>query len=80
MEQVVFKTQNSPEHLRLLAEIPMVDGHPTIFDLVEKAYAEDPLPGKIVNAIQTGGSHKEITISECMEQDLRVQYQGKRYV
>ena len=72
MEQVVLKTQNLLEQLRLLADSPPTQGHPSLFDLMTEADETDPLPENILNAIRTNGSLKEITVAECTEQDGRV--------
>jgi len=80
MEQVVLKPQNLPKELRLLADSPPTQGHPSISDLMSDAYKTDPLPGKILEAIRTNGSLKDITVAECAEQDGKIQYRGKCYV
>jgi len=45
-----------------------------------EAYETDPLPGKILQAIRTNGSLKDITIAECTEQEGRIQYREKHYI
>jgi len=80
MEKVVLKLQNLPRELRFLADSPPTQGHPSIPDLMTEAYETDPLPGKILEAIRTNGSLKDITIAECTEQDGRIQYRGKHYI
>jgi len=80
MEQVVLKPHNLPEQLRVLENDLSVQEHSLISDLFNQAYEGDPLPWKIMNAIRTNSSLKEITISEFVEQDGRVQYRGKQYV
>jgi len=65
MEQVVLKLQNLPRELRLLVGSPPTQGRPSISDLMTEAHETDPLPGKILEAIRTDGSLKDITIAEC---------------
>jgi hypothetical protein len=67
MEQVVLKSQNLLRELRLLADNPLAQGRPSIPDLMARAYDTDLLPGKILEAIRTNGSLKEITVAECTE-------------
>ena len=50
-EQVVLKPQDLPNQLHLLAESPPTQGRPSISDLKTQAYRNDPLPGKILEAI-----------------------------
>jgi len=80
MEQVVLKPQNLPKELLLLADSPPAQGHPSIPDLMTEAYATDPVQGKILEAIRTNGSLKDITTEECTEQDGKDKYRGKHYV
>jgi len=80
MEQVVLKPQNLPEQLRLLADGPPAQGHPSIIDIFTHAYESDPLPEEILNAIRANDSIKDITVVECMEQDGSIQYRGKCYL
>jgi len=40
----------------------------------------DPLPGKILKAIQTHSGLIDITIAECIEEKGRIRYTGKSYV
>jgi len=80
IEQVVLKLQNLPRELCLLADSPPAQGGPSIADLMTDAYEPDPLSGKILEAIRTNGSLKEIMVAECTEQDGRIQYRGKYYV
>jgi len=80
VEQVHLKPQNPPEQLCLLAESPPTQGRPSIPDFITKAYATDPLPGEIPEAIRTNGSLKVITLAEWTEHEGRVPYQGKCYV
>jgi hypothetical protein len=40
----------------------------------------DPLPGKILKAIQTNSGLMEISIAECIEEMGRIRYRGKLYV
>jgi len=80
MAQEVLKPQNLPEQLHLLADSPAMQGRPSLPELFIQAYETDPLPGKILEAIRTNGSLKDITIAECPEHNGRIQYQGKCYV
>jgi len=76
----VLKAHSLPEQLWVLANDLSVQKHPSISDLFNQAYERDMLPGKIMNAIPTNGSLKEITKAECAEQAGRVQCRGKQYV
>jgi len=67
MEEVVLKPQNLPEQLRLSADSPPALGHPSISDLVARAYETDPLPGQILEAIQTQSQLQDITIAEFIK-------------
>jgi hypothetical protein len=67
MGQVVLKLQNIPKELLLLADSPPAQGRPSISDLMSDAYKTDPLPGKILEAIHTNRSLKEITVADCTE-------------
>jgi len=80
MEQVVLKPHNLPEQLQILANSLPVQERSSISNLFNQTYEDDPLSGKIINAIRTNSSLKEITIADCTEQDGRVQYRGKQYV
>ena len=74
MEQVVLKPRNLPKQLCLSADSPLALGRPSISDLMTEAYETDPLAGKILEAIHTNGSLKDITIAECTEKDGRILY------
>jgi len=76
-EQVVFKLQNLPIQLWLLADDQPSQDQPFLFDHFHQAYLVDPLSGKLVEAIRMKNSLKEITVAECTEQDRQVQYRGK---
>jgi hypothetical protein len=80
MEQVVLKSQNLPKEFRLLAHDPPAQGRPSISELITEAYTADPLPGKIIEAIRTNGSLKDITVVQCVAQNGRIQYRGKCYI
>jgi len=80
MDQVVLKPQNLPEQLCLLVDHPPAKCHPSISNLMAKAYETDLLPGKTLEAIQTNGSLKEITIAKWKEQVRKIQYRGKCYI
>jgi len=80
MEQVVLKPYNLPEQLQILANDLPVQERPSVSDLFNQAYQEDPLPDTIFKATREGNSLKEITVAECKEQDGQVLYSGKRYV
>lgn len=43
---------------------------------MSKAYVADPLPGKIMEAIQMNSGLQGITIPECTEEDGRIRYRG----
>jgi len=68
-EQVVLKPQDLPNQLHLLAESPPTQGRPSISDLKTQAYRNDPLPGKILEAIWTKSGLQEIAIAECIEKE-----------
>jgi hypothetical protein len=51
MEQVVLKPHNVPEQLKILANDVSVQDGPSISDLFDQAYEEDPLFKKILEAI-----------------------------
>jgi len=74
MEQVVLKLQNLPKQLHMLVESPPAQGRPFISDLTTEASEADPLPGKILEAIQTKNRLQEITIAECIEDGGRIRY------
>ena len=76
----MLKPHNIPEQLRISANGLRGQERLSIPDLFNQAYEENPLHEKIMNAIRTNGSLKEIWVAECMEQDGRVQYRGKQYV
>jgi len=57
-----------------------VQKRPSISDLFNRAYEEDPLPNKILKAVKECDSLKYITVAECTEQDGQVWYRGKGYV
>jgi len=80
MEQVVLKLQNPPKELRLLADSPHTQGSPSISVLMSDEYEADQLSRKILEAIRSNGSLKDITIAECAVQDGKIQYRGKCYV
>jgi hypothetical protein len=80
MEQVVLKSYNLPEQLRISANDIYDREVPSISDLFTQAYNNDPLPNKILKAIRQGGSLQYITVAECTQQEGRVWYRGKRYV
>ena len=80
MEQVVLKPQNLPKELCLLADSLPAQGCRSISDLMSDVYKTDPLPGKILEAIRTNGSLKDITVAVCTKQDREIQYRGKCYV
>jgi len=80
MERVVVKLQNVPEQLHLLADSPPTQGHPSIPDLIIKAYETDPQPGRILEAIRTKCGIREIAIAECIENGGRIRYRGNPYV
>jgi len=79
-EQVVLKPQNVPEQLRLLVDSTPAWGHPSVSNLMSKAYQTDPLPGKILEAIRTNSGLQEATVAECTEEHGRVRYRGSLYV
>ena len=74
MEQVVLKLHNLPQLLRILASDISRQEPPSILSLFERAYQEDPLPNKILEAIRRKCSSKEITVADYMEQDGEVLY------
>jgi len=80
MEQVVLKPQNVPEQLHLLEDSPPTQGHPSIPDLIIKAYETDPQPGRILEAIRTKCGIQEITIADCIQNGGRIRYGGNPYV
>jgi hypothetical protein len=80
MEQVVQKSHNLPEQLRISANDMPEQEVPLISDLFAEAYRDDPLPDKILEAIRQGGSLRDITVPECREQEGRVWYRGRYYV
>ena len=80
MEQMVLKPQNLPEQLHLLADSPPTQGRPSIPNHMTKACQTDPLPGKILEAIQTNSGQQEITVVECTEENERLRYRGNLYV
>jgi hypothetical protein len=54
--------------------------HSSLFGLFNQAYQVDPLPGRILKAIQEGVSLKESIVVEGAEKDGQVLYRGKCYV
>jgi hypothetical protein len=60
MELVVVITQNRPEQLRLLADGQPVQDRPSLSDLAHVTSEIDLLLGKLLKAIRTEGSLKEI--------------------
>jgi len=80
MEQVVLKPQNLPKELHSLADSPPAQGRLSISNLMMEAYETDSLQGRILEAIHTNGSLKDITVTECTEQDGKIWYRGKCYV
>jgi len=52
MEQVVLKPHNLPEQLRISANDMPEQDFPSINDLFTRAYMDDPLPKKILEAIR----------------------------
>ena len=52
MEQVVLKSQNQPEQLRLLADNPPTPGHSSISDFMIESYVTDSRPAQILEAIR----------------------------
>ena len=55
-------------------------GRPSISDLMTAAYETDPLPGKILEAIQTRSGIQEITIADRTEDKGQIRYRGNLYV
>jgi hypothetical protein len=80
MKRVILKLQNIREQLCLFGDSPPVQGHPLISDLFDRAYEDDLLPGKILEAIPTNGSLKECTVAEYMKQGGQIWYQGMECV
>jgi hypothetical protein len=72
MEQVVLKPHKLSEQFRISANDISVQEPPAISDLFAQAYIDDPLPNKILNAISQGVGLKDITITECTEQEGQV--------
>jgi len=58
--QRILKPQNLPEQLRVLADSPPAEGHPSIPDIMAEAYVTHFLPGKILEAIRTKSRWMEI--------------------
>jgi len=80
LEQMVLKLQNLPEQLRLLADSPPAQGHPSISNLMTEAYETYPLPGKVLEAIRTKSGLQEVTTAECIKNGGRIRYRGNLYV
>jgi len=80
MEQVVLMPQNLPEPLRLSEDGPSAQGRRLISDLLIEAYLTDLVPGRILTAIRTDSSLREISMAGCMEKERRVYYRGRLYV
>jgi hypothetical protein len=78
MEQVVLKSENLPEQLRVLASD--LRKACTIHEQLGHATKDDDFVRKILEAVRQGTSMKEITVAECSEQDGRLLYRGKQYV
>jgi len=74
MKQVVSKPHNLPEQLRISASKVPVQEPPLISHLLVQAYMNDPLPGKILKAIEQGDNLKEITAAECTKENGQVLY------
>jgi hypothetical protein len=72
MEQVVLKLGNIPEQLRILAN----DGREgcSVQAKLEEASKQDNLIKRILNAVRTGTSMKEITVAECSEEHGQLHY------
>ena len=77
---MVLKPQNLLERLCLLSDSPPAQGHPSIPDLMMKAYEPDPLPRTTLEALQMNSGLWEITIAECIEEEGRVRYRGNIYL
>jgi len=80
MEHVVLKPHNLPEQLRISANDMPEQDVPSINHLFTRAYMDDPLPKKILEAIRRGGSLRDITVAECIEKEGEIWNRGKRYV
>ena len=80
MDQVVLNPQNLPEQLCLLADGPPIQGLPSVSNLMPKAYGSNPLPEKILEAIQMNSGIQEITIAEWIEDERQIRYRGNLYV
>jgi hypothetical protein len=64
MEQVVLKLHDQPEQLHIVAnDAPIQDG-PSKPDRMDRANQTDPLPNKILKAIQGNDNLKDITVAE----------------
>jgi len=58
----------------MLADSPPVQGCSCISDLTAVAYVSDPLPGMILEAIETHSGLQEITVATCIEDNQQVRY------
>jgi hypothetical protein len=76
MKQVFLKPQNLPKQLHLFVDRLPAQGHPSIPDLMIKAYVTDPLRRKILVAIRKHCGFGDISIPECMPEDGKIQYRG----
>jgi len=74
MQQVNLKLQSVPEHLPLWVDSPPAHGRPSISDFMTNAYETDPLPEKILKAIETKCGLQEITVAECIEEEGSIRY------
>jgi len=66
LELVVLELQNLLEQLCLLADRTPAQGHPSISDLMTEAYATDPLPRKIMEAIQMISGLRELLFQSVL--------------
>jgi hypothetical protein len=67
MEQGVLTLHNLLVQLRISANDISEQEPPSIRNLFDQAYQEDPLPRRMLEAIGTKDILKEISIAECME-------------
>jgi hypothetical protein len=80
MEQVVLKPHNLLGQLRILASDSPAQEESSIFDLFQHASQDDPLPGKILEAIPRKDHLKENTVAQCTEEEGQVWYREKLYL
>jgi hypothetical protein len=80
-QKAVLMPQNVPDNLHLLADTPPGNGQLPLDEDISEATKTDAFAQDILTMLREGKQHcRELSLSECQEQDGRLLYQQRLYI